>query len=53
MGGPVTLKSEADLVHLRVAGRLAADVLAMIKPHVKAGISTEALDDICNEYIVK
>jgi methionyl aminopeptidase len=53
MSGPVTLKSEADLVQLRVAARLAADVLAMIKPHVKAGISTEALDDICNEYIVK
>lgn len=48
----VSIKSEADLVGLRVAGRLAADVLAMIAPHVKAGVSTEALDDLCNDYIV-
>jgi methionyl aminopeptidase len=53
MSGAITFKTEADLVQLRIAGRLAADVLAMIKPHVKPGVSTEALDDICNEYIVK
>lgn len=52
MSRAITLKSEQDLVQLRVAGRLAADVLAMIAPHVKAGVSTEALDDICNQYIV-
>mgnify|MGYP003886507839 CR=1 FL=1 len=48
----ISIKSEADLVGLRVAGRLAADVLAMIAQHVKPGVSTEALDDICNDYIV-
>jgi len=48
----ISIKTEADLVGLRVAGRLAADVLAMIAEHVKPGISTEALDDICNAYIV-
>lgn len=48
----VSIKSEADLVGLRIAGRLAADVLAMIGQHVKPGISTEALDDICNDFIV-
>lgn len=53
MSGPITIKTQDDLVHLRVAGRLAAQVLEMIKPHVKAGISTEALDDICNDFIVK
>jgi len=37
---------------LRIAGRLAAEVLAMIGPYVKPGVSTEALDDICNAYIV-
>lgn len=52
MSPSITIKTEADLVQLRIAGRLAADVLAMIGSHVKAGISTEALDDICNSYIV-
>lgn len=53
MSSAIGLKTEQDLVQLRIAGRLAADVLAMITPYVKAGVSTEALDDICNEYIVK
>ena len=48
----VSIKTDSDLVGLRVAGRLAADVLAMIASHVKPGISTQALDDICNDYIV-
>ncbi|WP_397448699.1 type I methionyl aminopeptidase [Pseudomonas sp. NA-150] len=52
MSAGISIKTEADLVHLRIAGRLAAGVLAMITPYVKAGISTEALDDLCNDYIV-
>ena len=37
---------------MRVAGRLAAEVLEMIAPHVQAGISTEELDRICHDYMV-
>ena len=37
---------------MREAGRLAAEVLEMIGPHVKAGVSTDELDRICHEYIV-
>ena len=37
---------------MRVAGRLAADVLDMIAPHVGPGISTDELDQICHAYIV-
>lgn len=37
---------------MRVAGRLAADVLDMICPHVKPGAATEELDAICHDYIV-
>ncbi len=37
---------------MRVAGRLAADVLDMIAPHVEPGITTGELDRICHEYIV-
>lgn len=38
---------------MRVAGRLAADVLEMITPHVQVGISTGELDRICHKYIVE
>jgi methionyl aminopeptidase len=48
----VALKSPEAQEKLRVAGRLAADVLDMIGEHVVPGISTEALDQICNDYIV-
>ncbi len=37
---------------MRIAGRLAAEVLEMIEPHVKAGVTTEELDRICHDYIV-
>ena len=38
---------------MRIAGKLAAEVLEMITPFVKPGISTEKLDDICHDYIVE
>jgi methionyl aminopeptidase len=41
---------EQDL--MRVAGRLTADVLDMIGPYVKPGVSTDDLDQICHDYIV-
>ena len=37
---------------MRIAGRLAADVLHMIKPYVQPGITTGELDQICHDYIV-
>ena len=46
------IKSAADLEKMRVAGRLAAEVLEMIRPHVQAGVSTGELDRICHDYIV-
>ena len=48
----VTIKSEQDIEKLRISGRLAAQVLEMIGEHVQAGVSTEYLDDLCNDYIV-
>ncbi len=47
----VTIKSPAEIEKMRVAGRLAARVLLMIEPHVRAGTTTEELDRICHEYI--
>ncbi len=37
---------------MRIAGRLAGEVLQMITPYVKAGITTDELDKICHDYIV-
>jgi methionyl aminopeptidase len=48
----VTIKSEQDIEKLRISGRLAAQVLEMIGNHIQAGVSTEYLDDLCNDYIV-
>lgn len=48
----VTIKTAAEIEKMRTAGRLAAEVLRMIRPHVKPGIKTEELDRICHDYIV-
>ena len=48
----IEIKHGDDIEKMRVAGRLAAEVLEMIAPHVQAGISTDELDRICHDYIV-
>ncbi len=48
----ITYKTPDDIARLRISGRLAADVLAMIGEHVKPGVSTDDLDALCHEYIV-
>lgn len=48
----VKIKNAEEIEKMRVAGRLAADVLEMIEPHVKAGVTTEELDRLCHDYIV-
>jgi methionyl aminopeptidase len=50
---PITIKSPEDQQKMRVAGRLAADVLDMIGPHVQPGVSTDDLDRLCHDFIVK
>ena len=46
------LHTAADIEKSREAGQLAARVLEMLTPHVKPGVSTEYLDDLCNAFIV-
>ena len=46
------IKTPEAIEKMRVAGRLAAEVLNMITPYVKAGVSTLELDKLCHEYIV-
>ena len=48
----VSIKTSGEIEKMRVAGKLAADVLVMIGPFVKAGITTGELDKICHAYIV-
>lgn len=49
----VIIKTAEEIEKMRVAGRLAAEVLEMIEPHVKAGVTTEELDQICHKYITE
>ncbi len=49
---PVTIKTPEEQQKMREAGRLAAQVLDMIGPHVQPGVTTDELDRICNDFIV-
>ncbi len=49
----VSIKNSADIEKMRVAGRLASEVLDFVAPHVKAGISTEELDALCHDFMVR
>jgi len=49
----VTIKSADEQDKMRVAGRLAADVLDMIGDYVKPGVKTAELDAICHRYITE
>jgi methionyl aminopeptidase len=49
----VTIKTEAEIEKMRVAGRLAAEVLEMIEPLVVPGVTTGELDRICHEHITR
>ncbi|REH37886.1 methionine aminopeptidase type I [Paraperlucidibaca baekdonensis] len=46
------IKTADEIAKMRVAGRLAAEVLTMIGAHVKPGVTTDELNQICHDYIV-
>ena len=48
----VTIKTPEDIAGMRIAGRLAAEVLEMIGEHVRVGITTDELNRLCHEHIV-
>jgi methionyl aminopeptidase len=48
----ITIKTADDIAGMRVAGRLASEVLDMLTPHVKPGITTEQLDKLAHDHIV-
>jgi methionyl aminopeptidase len=49
----ITLKNDHDIAQMRVACRLASEVLDYITPFVTAGITTGELDRLCHEYMLK
>ena len=48
----VTIKNEDDIRKMRVAGKLAAEVLDFITPRVQPGVTTEEIDRLCHDYMV-
>jgi methionyl aminopeptidase len=48
----IIIKTPELIEKMRVAGRLAAEVLEMIEEHVKPGVTTDELNSICHDYIV-
>jgi methionyl aminopeptidase len=49
----VTIKTPDEQEKMRIAGRLAADVLDMIGEHVVPGVTTDELNDICHRHITE
>nr|WP_294863749.1 type I methionyl aminopeptidase [uncultured Pseudogulbenkiania sp.] len=48
----ITLKTPEDIEKMRIAGRLASEVLDYITPYIKPGVTTEELDKLCHDYMV-
>ncbi len=49
----IKIKTPEELEKMRIAGKLAADVLVMIEPHVKAGVTTGELNQIMHTYMTE
>jgi methionyl aminopeptidase len=49
---PVVLKSAEELERMRLAGRLASEVLDFIAPQVRPGVTTGKLNDLCHDYML-
>ena len=48
----ITIKNQFDIEKMRIAGKLASEVLDFITPYVKPGVTTEKLDQLCHDYMV-
>jgi len=48
----INIKTDEEVNIMRKSCQLAAKVLLMIEPHIKAGVTTNYLNDICHEYII-
>ncbi|WP_428355312.1 type I methionyl aminopeptidase [Methyloprofundus sp.] len=48
----ITIKTDAEIEKMRIAGRLAAEVLEFIEPHIVPGITSNEIDQLCHDYMV-
>jgi len=48
----ITIKDQNEIAAMRVAGRLAGEVLDFIAPHVRPGVTTDELNTLCHDYMV-
>ncbi len=49
----VQIKTPEDIEKMRVAGRLASEVLDFIGPHVRPGVTTDEIDKLCHDFMVE
>lgn len=48
----ISIKTQEEIEKMRIAGRLAGEVLDYIAPFVKPGVTTDELDKLCHDYMV-
>ncbi|NOQ65495.1 MAG: type I methionyl aminopeptidase [Methyloprofundus sp.] len=48
----IIIKTDSEIEKMRIAGKLAAEVLDYIKPYIVAGVTTNEIDQLCHDYIV-
>ncbi|MBA2352334.1 MAG: type I methionyl aminopeptidase [Burkholderiales bacterium] len=49
---PPTIKTADEIKKMRIAGRLAAEVLDHVAPYLKPGVTTDEIDRVCHDYMV-
>ena len=48
---PITINNQEDIKKMRIAGKLASEVLDFITPFIKPGITTEKIDSLCHDFM--
>ena len=48
----IQIKTDDEVGIMRESAKLAAEVLLMIEPYVKPGVTTNRLNDLCHDFIV-
>ena len=48
----IIIKNEEEINKMRIAGRLASEVLDFITPYVVPGVTTEKIDALCHNFMV-
>ncbi len=48
---PITINNQEDIKKMRIAGKLASEVLDFITPLIKPNITTEKIDNLCHDFM--